>query len=439
MKDTKVPVCLYKIQSREEEYGTMQTILERMEQVGAPPPEFWENDLEMGLGQIIPLLKDPSTMEEWTNRLTGRQINVLCESLGIACDETLRNKRSALKAHDGSLIPYRLVEHFAKFKSKTATIEFASEVLSRELFEKCRIKDEEFDTTALLFAIYSLDPDDLRLVYMLHKIQRSGFARMAMKNSIRVPQGSFHEFLQPDRVKAILKGFDQSCGDQRISEFREVILVDGRSIVFIRRPERPELIIRTEGVVHGYRPEWIILDFSADAKRLNISSDSASVPLEIANRLASAWFGTECEYENESLTTFAKQLDRFLDLIKDDQADRLLFVEIIHNNSPLQGGGKMMLSNEGSIGESVRHFEQVFGSITSAIGDIRSIKVLYHEKRVSLIFESMDGVADGFVVRYSDSRLNVRERRSFEELMRKNHGIPVLSTEKRHKDSARVH
>ena len=417
----------------------MQTILERMEQVGAPPPAFWENDLEMGLAQIIPLLKDPEGMEEWTNRLTGRQINVLCESLGIACAETLKNKRIALKAHDGSLIPYRLVDHFAKFKSKTATIEFASEVLSKDLFESCRINNEEFDTTALLFAIYSLDPDDLRLVYMMHKIQKSGFARMAMENSIRVPQGSFHEFLQPERVKDVLKAVDRACGDQRIGELKEVILVDGRSVVFIRRPERPDLIIRTEGVVHGYRPEWIILDFSADAKRLNISSDSASVPLEIANGLASVWFGTECEYKNESLTTYTRQLDRFLDLIKDDQADKLLFVEIIHKNSPLQGGCKVSLSNAGSIGESVRHFEKVFGSITSAVGDIKSIKVLYHEKRVSLIFEPMDDVTDEFVVRYSDNRLNVRERRSFEELMRKNHGIPVLSTEKRHKGPARVH
>ena len=417
----------------------MQTVLERMERAGAPPPAFWEDDLEMGLGQILPLLDDPSEMEEWTNSLTGRQINILCESLGIACEETLKNKRSALKAHDGSLIPYRLVDYFAKFKSKMATIEFASEVLPQDLFEKCRINDEHFDTTALLFAIYSLDPNDLRLVYMMHKIQKSGFARMAMKKSIRAPQGLFHEFLQPDRVKAILKAFDRSRGDQRTSEFKEAILVDGRSIMFIRRAEKPDLIIRTEGVVHGYRPEWIILDFSADAKRLNISSDSASVPLEIANRLASGWFGTECEYENESLTTYARQLDRFLDLIKEDQADKLLFVEIIQKNAPLQGGGKIVLSNDGSIGESVRHFEQVFGSITSDIGEIKSIKVLYRQKRVSLIFEPMDYMTDEFVVRYSDNRLNVRERRSFEELMRKNHGIPVLSTEKRHKASARVH
>ena len=274
---------------------------------------------------------------------------------------------------------------------------------------------------------------------MTHKIQKSGFARMALKNRVRSPEGLFHNFLKPDRVKGILKEFDRSRGDQRTSEFKEVILVDGRPIVFIRRAEKPDLIIRTVGVLHGFRPEWIILDFSGDAKRVNISSDSTSVPLEIANRLASAWFGSECEYENESLTTYSQQLNRFLDLIKEDQAGNLAFVEINHKNSPLQGGGKLLLSNEASIGETVRHFEQVFGSITSELGEIKSIKVRYRQKRVSLIFETVGGAADAFVVRYSDNRLNVRERRSFEELMRKNHGIPVLSTEKRQKKSSRTH
>ena len=417
----------------------MQTFLEQMEQAGAPPLAFWENDLEIGLGHIIPQLEESSEMEAWTSRLTGRQINILCESLGIACNETLKTKKTTLKAHNGSLIPFRLVDYFAKFKSKVATEDIASEVLSEEVFESCRINETEFDTTALLFALYSQDPDDLRLVFMMHKIQKSGFARMALKNRVQTPQGSFHDFLQPDRVKRILKAFDQARGDQRTSEFKEVIMVDGRPILFIRRAEKPDLIIRTVGVVHGYRPEWIILDFSNDAKRLNISSESTSVPLEIGNRLASAWFETECDYENESLTTYSQQLDLFLDLIKEERAEQLDFVELNHKNSPLQGGGKFILSNNDSIGESVLHFEQVFGSITSELGEIKSIKVRYRQKRVSLIFETVGGAADAFVVRYSDNRLNVRERRSFEELMRKNHGIPVLSTEKRQKKSSRTH
>ncbi len=417
----------------------MQSVMERMGQAGAPPLAFWEDDLEMGLNHIIPRLEEQNGVNEWANGLTKRQVEVLCESLGIACDEKPQEKKASLKASTEALIPFWLVDQFAKFKSKVAIIEFTEGILPERIFEGCRINETDFDTTALLFALYHHDPDDLRLVFMLHKIQKSGFARMALKNQVRSPQGSFHGFLQPDRVKGVLKEFDRSRGDQRISEFKEVILVDGRPIVFIRRAEKPDLIIRTVGVVHGYRPEWIILDFSNDAKRLNISSESPNVPLEIANRLASVWFGAECEYENENHATYAQQLDRFLELIKNDQAERLAFVEIIHKKSPLQGGGKFTISHEASIGESVRHFEQVFGSITSNLREIRSIKVRYRDKRVSLTFEPDKGSVDEFVVRYSDSRLNVRERRSFEELMRKNHGIPVLSTEKRFKKSTRGH
>jgi len=194
-------------------------------------------------------------------------------------------------------------------------------------------------------------------------------------------------------------------------------------------------VLRRGGVVHGYRPEWIILDFTDGAKRVNISSVSVSVPLEIANRLASGYFGRSCEYENESRVTYAKQLERFLDVLRKDKTGELLLVEVVVLNSPLEGSPKIKITDPDShpIGDAIGHFEKVVGGILSDIENIESIKVHYRKKRVSLIFEKVEGSDDEYVVRYSDHRLNALERRSFEEHLRNVHGIPVLSTEKRFK------
>ena len=86
-----------------------------------------------------------------------------------------------------------------------------------------------------------------------------------------------------------------------------------------------------------------------------------------------------------------------------------------------------------SIGPAVRHFERAVGSLSGNVDAIESIKVFYAKKRVSLIFEKSEQADDEFVVRYSDQRLNPKERLAFETYMRTDYAIPVLSTEKRFK------
>lgn len=412
-----------------------QTFAEVMERLGAPPPAFWENDLEMGLEHFFARSRRDGFMDEWVSRRTGRQVNVLCMNLGLDGAGSVRSKKDSLRSCDDELLPYLLVDQFAKYKSKIATIDFAKGVLADDVLETCRKSEEDFDTTALLFAIYHNSWSDLRLVFHLDKIHKSGFARMKLKDMVRRPRRNFEEFLQPETVKEILDAFDRAKGDGRTSEFKNVVIHNGHHLVFIRRAERPDLVLRADGVVHGYRPEWIILDFADGAKRVNISSVSVSIPLEIANRLASGYFGKSCEYENESKVTYAKQLERFLDILRKQKSGELLLVEVVVLNSPLEGSPKIKITDPDShpIGNAIGHFEKAVGGILSEIENIESIKVYYHKKRVSLIFEKVEGADDEYVVRYSDHRLNAMERRSFEDHLRDVHGIPVLSTEKRFK------
>ncbi len=375
-------------------------------------------------------------LEKWIKGCTGRQIEILCKNLGINGAETIRQKKDYLYlTGDQRLLPYLLVDQFAKFKSKVAVEDFAKRVIGEENLSACRINDQEFDKTALLFAVYHRNPADLQLIFHLDKIHKSGFARMRLTGQVHRPNQPFTEFLIPGMVTRILSDFDQAKGDRRISEFKNVVAHDGHHLLFIRRAERRDLILKAGEVVHGYRPEWIILDFAENAKRVNISSVSVSVPLEIANRLASAYFGKPCEYENENQITYSKQLERFLEILKDGRASELTLVEIVVANSPLEGSPKIKITDPESnpIGTAIGHFEKAVGRILANLDHIESIKVHYRKKRISLIFEKVDEAEGEYIVRYSDHRLNALERRSFESHFMETYGFPVLSTEKRFK------
>jgi len=406
------------------------------EQVAGMPRDFWENELEMPLEYIMRQINDPDYLPNWIAKRTGRQLSVLCEAHGMDSNGSAQKKKKAVAQCDSDLQPYILADRFASKKSRVAVADYAERVLPGDMLEACRQNEEEFDTTALLLAIFARQRSDLRLVYHLDKIHKTGFARMRLGGQARQPDRTFEAFLRDEPLDTILAEYDQGRTDGLTSELKDVIDHHGRHLVFIRRGERPDhLVSRTGDVIHGYKSEWIILDFEKNAKRVNISSVSPAVPLEIANRIATAYFGKTCEYTNECVITYPKQIERFLAQVKDVQQGELVLVEVVAQNSPLDGSPKIMLSDSVSIGRAISHLEAVAGTFLADIDNLDSIKVLYRKKRVSLIFEK-DGGGEGYVVRYSDHRLNALQRPLFEQHMEEVHGITVLSTEKRFKKPA---
>jgi len=412
-----------------------QAVVEEKQALAGPERTFWEDDLELGMENILTLAQAPGFMKDWITRRSGRQLSVMFDCLGMETNQSARRKKRDLRPDNPDLQPFVLVEQFAKFKSKVAVADLAQGLLPQDVLDACRIGAEDFDKVALLFGMYRRDWQDLRLVFHLDKIHKTGFARMRLRKPVRRPRQALKAFLQPDAVRGILAAFDKAKADGRTSELKDVVVHDGRHLVFIRRAERPDHILHAGQMVHGYRPEWIILDFTEDAKRVNISSVSVSVPLEIANRLASGYFHATCEYENERQITYAKQLEHFLKTLQDKDDGDLVLVEIVVTNSPLDGAPKLKISDADSkpIGRAIAHFERAVGKLLAHVDHIDSVKVRYRKKRISLIFEPQDGSAGEYVVRYSDHRLNAGERRRFEELIRSAHGIEILSTEKRFK------
>ena len=71
---------------------------------------------------------------------------------------------------------------------------------------------------------------------------------MRLKESLRHPAEPFAEFLRPETVKEVLAAYERSQGDRRTSECKDVVSHDARHLVFIRRAERPDLVLRAGGL-----------------------------------------------------------------------------------------------------------------------------------------------------------------------------------------------
>lgn len=415
---------------------SIDALMSRLERSGVPVRTFWEDGLEMALDPVLqPVVEGNGFLDEWLRRRTGRQVSMLGRILGTNGDGSVQRRKAVLGGQGEATLPYVLVEHFGRYKSRVAVVEFAKGKLAADVVASCR-KDEDgedYDTAALLFALYEQDPENLRLVFHLDKIHKSGFARMRLKKDRRKPSRPLKDAMRERDVAKVLESFDKAKHDGRRSELKAIVPNATRVLVFIRRAARQEYILSGDGIVHGYRPEWIILDFEEHAKRVSISSISVSVPLEIANRIATAYHGEACEYDNESEITYAKQIEKFLKHLAGEKTGELLLVELVAASSPLDGAPKLKISDEDSkpIGPALAHFARGIENLLDDVARLESVKVLYKKKRVSLLFDREDLGDDALVVRYSDARLNGFERKQFEDLMGDTHGIPVLSTEKR--------
>jgi hypothetical protein len=412
---------------------------------GSPPREFWEDDLEMSIEHVLAEADSDEFMGNWLDKRTGPQVRMLRHLIHLAPDVSVQAGRTELQERLDDLRRFVPCAQFAKNKLTQAIIDFALLRISAGTSALAEVGDS-YDAVALLLAVYHRNWRDPALVFHLEKVYRKGAARMVLRHRHPHPASSLGQFLTPEIIEGLLAVGDRAIDDGRRSQFKSQVVHDGIDLIFVRRAEKPDLLLQGQQIIHGHRPEWIILGFRDGAERVNISSESKRPSLELANAIATGYFGKDCDYINEQLAAHDRQLQRLLEQLKADNAEGLTLVEVRVRNAPLDDAPKLDLSAEqadSSIAPAVRQFEGLFGPILEDLSNISSIKVRYRGKRVRLIFDDSgddeeppveaDAEAAGlsFVLRYTDHVLAVAERRQFELLMEEVHGIPVVSTEKR--------
>lgn len=401
-----------------------------------PPMDFWEHTLETPASRLLDFASATGFMGSWIKRRTPRQAIMLRSLLGLPIDTSPRERKSRLQERSNELARFVLAADFASRKSMHATLDVAKGCLAETDIARAYLPDGGYDTTALVFAILHRAWPELEKVFLLDKLHKVGFARMRLAKPPRRPERKLKDFLNSGELVSLLRHYDSEQNDRHRSELQKIIELPSSQVVFIRRPHHQSLVLTDERVVHGFTADQIVLDFRDEAARLNVASHGHAASYDIANRIASAFYGHTCEYENITEETYPAQISRFLRLLRDTEEHDFRLVEMLVERSPLTGAPDFLLKNDDGlpIGAALAQLEQALSWTIDDLDRIPRFKILFAGKRLAMELERLEenaGPDRMYVLRYRDQTLSLEERKTFEDRMEQEHGIRVVSTEKR--------
>ena len=309
--------------------------------------EFWGDHLEVNTDLVLQRHAEDSFMAQWVKGLSPRCRTILLEQLGLDEDDLkIAEARDAILKERDELMPFLLVDEAAKGKLSYAMVEVARTKLPEDVFEACRVKEDRFDRNAIMWRLFLDDRDNLDLVFLLDRTQRKGFARMVIDDLPSVDEDDdVDEFFDRDNIQEILKAYEEDKTTLRQSYCAALLHEDGGNYqVFIKRDNKSSFVSHGPKNTFGFEPEWIVLEFTPDLRRLLACSDTPHMPTELANRIASEYFGEKVEYENESIVTDEGAVADFLQSLL-DEPDKLHLVELVTKNCGLDGSPQLRLNN----------------------------------------------------------------------------------------------
>ena len=315
---------------------------------GLPPIDFWEDRLEIRADPIA-AYRSQSEIERWLDNRARTEIAVLRALVGLPTDAKRRERRADLARYADELLRFVPVSVFGLYKSALATVEVAEDCVSEQLCALAMNGDGTYDKSALLFAIYDHSLDKLEKVFFLDKLHRVGLARMKLRRSPRRPRQTLMEFLGSEELKKLLERFDHDRHDRRRSQLRGAFERDGGCLVYIRRPHKEARLLIGDRLRHGHRADWIVLEFRKEGRLLNVASHGKNASFEIADRIASAFYGQPCEYIDIEEVVYSAQLEAFLEQLAKGEAQELIMVAFGFREPPLPGLDVLEGFNSGSV------------------------------------------------------------------------------------------
>jgi len=394
---------------------------------------FWGDRLEVNTDLLLKQHQDDDYLEKWVSKIKMRARNVLLNQLGIDIGLKAAEAHEAILEHKDELIPYRLAEAAVAGKRSYAITEVAHAKLDPEEVELCHEKEDRYDRIALAWLLFSQDEHNLELVFHLDRTQRKGFARMIIEHPPKLNGTNLKAFFSKDGLQEVLDEYEEKHNTFRKSHCAAVLESGGNFQLFIKRDLKPGFVSDGEKNTFGFEREWIVLEFEPDLKRVYICSVSPDIPLVLANRIAGKLFERSVEYVNEVISTDEGDIVGFLQQLGTNE-NGFPLVEVTVKNSGLDGSPQLRINDQSndSIAPALGQLGGTFGHPLEVVEDIESIKVYHYKKRIKMIFEKLEGSDDKYVVRYADQPLNGTQRREFEQEMENEHGITILSTEKKH-------
>lgn len=395
-----------------------------------PNREFWESHLEMPLDRLIQDYQDAKIRKNWLDSLSGRQLGLLVDlSMQKPIHElSVQQMRKALTDFPEELINYFLVHHFNHAKLEAAITEIAKPVLSAETMAKLLVKDDKYDKKGLLFALFKADPELLKHVYHFDKVQKKGFGSFVLKSPPRQPSISFKEFATEGLVHTLLKSYDEEQSDRFETHLQGLFYHEDRLYLFIRRASDEDLLLSANRIVHGHKPDWIILDFAANATQVNLCAKCSNQGLKIANRLVSSYFEKDCSFINMQDYNFAVQVKTFLRSCASEIDKELKLFELKFRSAHLKNNTYLILTTHPTdpIAEELEALHQAVGDVLEDIAMIDSVRVVFQGKKITLFFR-VDAADPGHImICYSEYVLDQKGRAAFKTWMKDCYGLTIL-------------
>ncbi|MBA8770284.1 hypothetical protein HCR16_04100 [Wolbachia pipientis] len=404
-----------------------------------PSREFWESSLEMPVSSLLKDFQNPILCEGWLNSLSGRQLTVIFlhlfkdqqnaqlfkeHELWKHDDIPTQQKRKMLTDVSESLLNYYLVSRFSNSKSELAITEVAKPVLNSELY---LLQNNKYDRKSLLFTLFITDPNLLKQIFHFNKVQKKSFSPFILKNPPRQRSTSFKDFLSDSVLQEILTHHDLSRDDGFTSQFQGFFHHQDRIYLFIRRASDSDLILNSNQVVHGYKPDRIILDFALNANQVNLCTKNVNHGLNIASSIVSQYFEYECSFVDVHNHNAVAQVRTFISSCVQKSIPNVSMYELRFLSSKPRTYLTLTTDNIEGV---LQKIEPVVGSVLRDISLIQHVKVMFESKKVTLSFQANIHDPNYIAINYSEHVLNKKEREDFKSLFKNIYGLTILSKAK---------
>ncbi|WP_254229476.1 hypothetical protein [Wolbachia pipientis] len=397
-----------------------------------PNRKFWEDDLEVPVNHLLERFHNTQIRQSWINSLSGRQLNVIFQQSfshklnGQLFDEgnydniSIQYKRKVITHHLDSLVVYYLISCFEFAKLEATISEIARSTLTEQLMQSYLLKSSnKYDKKSLLFLLFHIDHNLLKDVYHFEKIQRKGYVYFALQKNPRQPSISFKNFISEQIIKQILKE-DRSDGCE--SQLKGLFHHQNRLYVLIRRASDIDLLLNSNKVIHGHKPEWMILDFLVSGNQVNLAAKNIDQASEIANSIASRYFSCECIFVNMQDKNFAEQVYKFIKACIYGSDSNILTFELSFRSNRLKHSNTCITLTVVPHDSIASELHILHFSIDDIL--VESIKIIFQGKKIGLFFKSSD---DYIAIYYSEHPLNKKEREEFKAYMKQSYGLTILS------------
>ena len=397
-----------------------------------PNRRFWEYDLELPIERLMDEYSNPNLRQNWLESLSPRQVTMLYAVNQVEADVSkalpVAQMRKTLMEQSDDLFNYYLVNRFNHAKLETAVSDIAKTTLSDDLLEFCLVKNNKYDKKSLLFALFNQNPDALKNIYHYDKIHKKGFAAFVLLNPPRQQAKTFADFISSYPIAKILEQYDLNLGDGFESQLQDTFVHDSRIYLFIRRASDEDVLLSSDQLLHGHKPEWTIIDFSENGKQANICAKCPQKSVFIANALISEYFNQSVAFTDAADVNFKKQVERFLRMSASESDQELKLFEIRFRSPYFHNNTEIVISTcpYNSIAEDLKAMQGAAGDVLADITFVDSIKVLYQNKRITLYFRCLDEACDHIRICYSEHVLDKNAREIFKSWMRDTYGLTIL-------------